>query len=163
MNQNINNEVEVEEAYAEFFGVNGEYSQDYLDFINSLEVAPVAFDANDIIEDFSSNPYQENWWDEDEITAIEDVENSLIKVYASEVLDYLNGPHSDNDMEEDEIEDTFVNNYISLDTYLDTYLDSDNYAWNANCLNKNDFYQPEPKYFKVSPFELIPQKKYLDF
>lgn len=124
MNQNVNNEVEVEESYNEFFGIDEEYSQEYLDFINSLEVAPVSFDANDIIDDFTSIPYQENWWDEDEYVDFE----SLIE--------------DDNSYDE-------VN-------YNSNYL-------NAPLPNDFNFPQPEPKYFKVSPFELIPQKKYLTF
>lgn len=124
MNQNVNNEVEVEESYNEFFGIDEEYSQEYLDFINSLEVAPVSFDADAIIDDFMSIPYQENWWN------------------ADGYVDFASLIEDDNSYDE-------VN-------YNSNYL-------NAPLPDDFNFPQPEAKYFKVNPFELIPQKKYLTF
>lgn len=99
MSFNPSNEIEVEEVF----------SEDYIDFLNELDVVPVTFDFNSVIDELETSVFQENWWDEPiEIKS---------KVYVPD--------------------------------------DPEDYVY--------DFPQPEPKYFKVTPFELIPKKGLSNF
>lgn len=91
---NHNQEVEVEEIF----------SEDYIDFLNELQVAPVIFNSNYIIDELDTVDFKNFDW------------GNPIEIKGREAVVY----------------------------------DEDNY----------DFPQPEPKYFKVSPYELIPQKSY---
>lgn len=94
MSFNPSNEVEVEEIF----------SEDYINFLNELDVVPVTFNFNSVIDELDTVDFKNFDW------------GNPIEINGREAVVY----------------------------------DEDIY----------DFPQPEPKYFKVSPFELIPQKAY---
>lgn len=95
MSFNPSNEIEVEEIF----------SEDYINFLNELDVVPVTFDVNNVIDELLTSDLNNfNWGEPTEIKS---------KVYVPD--------------------------------------DPEDYVY--------DFPQPEPKYFKVTPFELIPQKR----
>lgn len=54
MSFNPSNEIEVEEVF----------SEDYINFLNDLDVVPVAFDFNNVIDELETSVFQENCWDE---------------------------------------------------------------------------------------------------